>query len=230
MNDDVPRRPSQAGTTGGSDLEQHVREVDQAAPGVAPIVDAAVRDPAGETASDVLKDVQDPLDVVMDQRAAMARAVELRDDESLSADERERWAGVVERLAEARHVAKTALAERRRDNPREGAWIDAEVGAQSLARSDDRDPEDRQARGAPAAAGDSSGRDEPAAWQASAGRVGPETGIETTASSPRTTDQLTSGPGLAGGTGGAGSQNLPADTGGRPSTPPLAPDEDVGHR
>src|SRR3954470_10641235 len=207
MNDDAPTRPSEARATGQGDLEQHVREVDEAAPGVAPIVDAAVRDPAGEAASDVLQDVGDPLDVVMDQRAAMARAVELRDDESRSADERTRGAGVVERLAEARHVAKMALAERRRDNPKEGAWIDAEVGAQSLARRDDADPADLRARGAPAAAGDSSGRDEPAAWQGSADRVGPETGLETTSSSPRTTDELTSGPGLAGGTGGAGSQN-----------------------
>jgi hypothetical protein len=215
-------------------LEERVGEIDGVAPGVAPIVDAAIRNPEAAPTG-VLDGVDDPLTVIMDQRAAMARAIELRDDESLDPTERERWAAVVARLAEARHEAKEALAERRRNDPSEDTWMDAEFQSQVLARRDDDDASDLEARGAPQAPGDHSGRGEPAAWQDPNVRVGPETGIGTAPSSPRQTDQLTSGPGLAGGTGGAGSQNLPADTGARPSMPPLTPDEDVeppdvGHR
>ncbi len=216
------------------DRETRVREVESAAPGVASIVEAAVRRPDSRGPDDVLMDVEDPMDVVSDQRAAMARAVELRDDEGLSPDERATWAAVVERLADARHAAKTMLAERRRENPDEDTWMDAAFQSEVLARRDDRDPDDLSARGAPAAPG-RSGRGEPAPWQDAHDRVGPETGPGTTASGPRTTDQLTSGTGRAGGTGGAGSQNPPAETGIEPTTPPLTPDEDVeppdvGHR
>jgi hypothetical protein len=210
-----------------ADRDTRVREVESAAPGVASIVEAAIRDPDAALRGDVLEGVDDPMDVVMDQRAAMARAVELRDDESLSPDERATWAGVVERLANARHVAKNALAERRRENPDEDTWMDAEFQSEVLARQDDDDPADLAARGAPAAPGQHSGRGEPAAWQDAHDRVGPEAGVGTTPSGPRATDQLTSGTGRAGGTGGAGSQNLPAETGTEPTTPPLAPEEDV---
>lgn len=109
--------------------------------------------------------------------------------------------------------------------------MDAEFQSEVLSRARDGDPGDLEAHGARPAAGDHSGRGEPAAWQPAHDRVGPET----TPSGAETTDQLTSGPGLAGGTGGQGSQNYPADTGARPTTPSLTPDEDVeppdiGHR
>lgn len=226
-NDATNGGPSGGKGAPGDDFEDRVREVESAAPGVAPIVEAAIHTPGTAPTGTVLGQVDDPLDVVTDQRAAMARAVELRDDEHLPAEERSHWADVVERLAVARHEAKNALAERRRENLDEETWMDTGFQSQMLAREDDQDPEDRVARGAPSAPGEHSGRDEPAPWQDAAQRVGPETGAGTTPSSPRDTDQLTSGPGMAGGTGGAGSQNLPADTGVRPSTPPLAPDEDV---
>ncbi|HEU4573006.1 MAG TPA: hypothetical protein VFR93_09990 [Candidatus Limnocylindrales bacterium] len=229
-----PAAPEQATTRAtepNGNLAARLDEVTQAAPGVAPIVEAAVQSGAGTAAGSILDADVDPIEVVTDQRAAMVRAIELRDDPSLPAEERERWAVAVERLAVARHEAKRALAERRRDDPTEASWVDAhsvaELAAQDAARADDRDPDGLDARGAPPAPGEDSGRGEPAAGQAAADRVGPETGAGTTASDPRLTDQLTSGPGLAGGTGGAGSQNYPADTGVRPETPPLAPDEDV---
>jgi hypothetical protein len=232
--EDQPTTPRASDTGGGANLAERVEEIEAVAPGVAPIVDAAIRNPGAEPAA-VLDGIEDPLVVVMEQRAAMARAIELREDESLDPSERERWAAVVVRLAAARHEAKEALAERRRNDPSEETWMDAEFQAQVLSRDDDHDASDVEARGAPAAPGDHSGRDEPAAWQEPNERIGPETGLGTAPSSPRRTDQLTSGPGLAGGTGGAGSQNLPADTGARPSMPPLSPDEDVeppdvGHR
>jgi hypothetical protein len=211
------------GRPDGTSSAERVREIEAAAPGVATIVEAAVRG-GGEGS---IVGSADPLEVVTDQRAAMIRALDLRDDPSLSTAERARWATVVERLAEARHEAKSLLAEQRRADPRMEASSSAEFQAQMLAREDDRDPADLDARGAPPARGDHSGPDEPAPWQDAHGRVGPETGAETTPSSPQATDQLTSGPGLAGGTGGAGSENYTADTGARATTPPLAPDGDV---
>ncbi len=217
---------AEGGAADAGRLEERVREVAEAAPGVAPIVEAAVLDTGTDPAID-------PLAVVADQRAAMARAIELRDDPSLPPEERQRWADAVERLAAARHDAKDALAERRRHDPTLETWTEAEARAREQARQDDADPDDRSARDA-TGTGMDSGRDEPAAWQPPAARVGPETGLDTTPSGPRTTDQLTSGPGLAGGTGGAGTQNLPADTGADPSTPLVprkdAEPPDVGNR
>jgi hypothetical protein len=214
-------------------LDARLREIESAAPAVAPIVEAAVRNPDDAPRDGVLNAANDPLDVVLDQREAMARAVEMRDDPSLSEEERAGWGAAVEQLARARHEAKEALADRRRENPDEETW--SEVQAESIARARDGDPDDRFARGAPAAPGDDSGRDEPSAWQRAHDRVGSETGAETTPSDVEVTDQLTSGPGLAGGTGGAGTENYPADTGADPSMGPLAPNEDVeppdiGHR
>jgi hypothetical protein len=219
--------------TDGS-LESRLDEVERAAPGVAPIVAAAVRDGA-PAAEDALVGVDDPMDVVIDQREAMARAVELRDDESLPADERARWSAAVEQLALARRQAKDALADRRRADPSEQSWMDAAFQAEVAAETADHDPANLEARGAPSAPGQHSGREEPAPWQPAHDRVGPESGPATTPSNPENTDQLTSGPGLAGGTGGQGSQNYPSDTGARTTTPDLVPDEDleppdIGHR
>jgi hypothetical protein len=217
-----------AATDGGGvagDLDERLGEIEQVAPAVAPIVEAAIRRPDAD--GDVLAGVDgDLVDVVMDQRAAMVRAVELRDDPSLSEDERRRWATVVERLAEARHEAKRELADRRREDPTEEGWIDA-VHDREAARAADHDPNDLAAHGAPDAPGEHSGRGEPAPWQDASDRTAPEAGAATAGMGPRETDQLTSGPGLAGGTGGAGSQNYPADTGARRETPPLVPNEDV---
>jgi hypothetical protein len=229
---DPAPREERLPTPAATSMESRAREVEAAAPGVAPIVEAALD---GRPDPSTAATIDDPMDVVADQRAAMVRALELRDDPSLDAVERSRWATVVERLAEARHEAKMLLAEQRRADPRMQTWMYAEFQAQMLARDDDADPADLEARGAPAAPGDHSGRGEPAAWQPAADGVGPETGAETTPSNGHLTDQLTSGPGLAGGTGGAGSENYPADTGARPTTPPLTPDgdmqpPDVGHR
>lgn len=216
-----------AGGTGRGELEDRLHEIESVAPAVAPIVEAAVRDP-GAPAGPLLDSVDDPLDVVIDQRAAMARAIELRDDPSIPPEERAGWTAAVERLAQVRRDAKDALAERRRDDAAEDAWIDAGfAAARDAARADDRDPDDRFARNAPPAPGEDSGRGEPAAWQRSFDRVGPETGPRTTPSGVDTTDQLTRGPGLAGGTGGAGTENYPADTGAHPSMPPLNADEDA---
>lgn len=225
-----PARRDDRGTA--ASMQSRARDLEAAAPGVAPIVEAAL---GGRGDASPVATIADPMDVVADQRAAMVRALELRDDASLDGAERSRWARVVERLAEARHEAKTLLAEQRRADPSMQTWMYAEFQAQMLAREDDADPADLDARGAAPAPGDHSGRREPAAWQAADDRVGPETGAQTTPSNGHDTDQLTSGPGLAGGTGGAGSQNYPADTGARPTTPPLSPEEDaappdIGHR
>jgi hypothetical protein len=224
-------RPDRDRPLEGTAIAERAREIEAAAPGVATIVEAAVRGRPDRTALGSA----DPLEVVTDQRAAMVRAIELRDDPNVPEVERARWARVVERLAEARHEAKSMLAERRRDDPDEKTWMYAEFQSQMLAREADDDALDLTARGAPSAPGEHSGRGEPAAWQDAHDRTGPETGPATTPSGPATTDQLTSGPGLAGGTGGAGSENYPADTGGRRTTPPLVPAEDVeppdvGHR
>jgi hypothetical protein len=231
--DELNGHGPQAGATTGT-LQSRLDEVERAAPRVAPIVDAAVRG-GGAARADVLGAIDDPMDVVIDQREAMARAIELRDDESLPADERIRWAAAVEQLALARRQAKDALAGRRRDDPTEQSWMDAEFQAEMLAEIHDDDPEDLEARGAPEAPGEHSGRGEPAPWQPAHDRVGPEAEPATTPSSAEKTDQLTSGTGLAGGTGGQGSENYPADTGARPTTPDLVPEgdaepPDIGHR
>ena len=140
------RTPPKGDATSG--LEARLEEIERAAPGVAPIVESAVHDP-GSSANDVGGRMEDPMKVVLDQREAMARAIELRDDESLPADERARWANAVEHLALARREAKTELAERRLEDPTEETWMDAGFQSEMEARARDRDPGDLDARGAP---------------------------------------------------------------------------------
>ncbi len=170
--------------------------------------------------------VGNPMDVVLDQRDAMARSVELRDDPERSEAERRVWAIVVERLAVARRRAKRVLADRRRQDPSEETWMDAQFQAAVLERRAGTaaiDPRAANAAANGAASGDvatPAGR--PAPWQPAHDRVGSETGPGTTPMGPAETEQLVSGPGLAGGTGGTGATNIPADTGVRPETPPLA--------
>jgi hypothetical protein len=204
----------------------------------------------------------DPREVVLDQRDAMARAVELRDDASASEGVRDVWAVVVERLGLLRREAKAAILERRRDDETDESWRDAQIQAEVLRRQSEAElrdaaaehgdaetgTSDRDAGPTPAPAASSrpdapvSPREaaeraagEPAPWQPEHARVGSESGPATTPSSTSTTEQLVRGPGMAGGTGGAGSQNAPADTGLRTGAPLSSGDReeappDVGHR
>jgi hypothetical protein len=208
----------------------------------------------------------DPREVVLDQRDAMALAVQLRDDATRSEGVRGVWAVVVERLALARREAKAAILERRREDDSDESWRDARLQAEMTRRQSesemrgaalehadsesnknttfgpagmgapDREP---AAAASPApvasahpdavvspreAAERSAG--EPARWQPEHDQVGPETGPATTPSSTKTTEQLVRGTGIAGGTGGAGSQNVPADTGARSGSPMWQGDEE----
>lgn len=223
-------------------LETQARAVARAAPGVGAIPRAVLeqvvaerearrRGRREETPLDLpAGPPTEPFDVVVDQREAMVRAIELRDDLSLSPELRMAWSEVVDRLARLRHEAKAELAERRRRDPDEPAWGHPDLQARLVAERTDG-ALGRDLEGADESL--ASGGGQPAPWQPEAERVGPETGPETTPSGPRTTDQLTSGPGMAGGTGGAGSQNFPAETGAE--SPPLSPRKDplppdVGHR
>jgi hypothetical protein len=168
--------------------------------------------------------VTDPVDVVLDQREAMAQAIELREDNTLTPALREVWAVVVDRLALARREAKDAIAERRRADPAADLMV-AELHAEEVARTRDGDPDDKSVRGGHEdAPGAGSGRDEPAPWQPEQPTGPSQEGAGTTPSSARTTNQLVSGPGMAGGTGGP--INFPADTGLKSSAPPLSPERD----
>jgi hypothetical protein len=184
----------------------------------------------------------EPQDIVVHQREAMVRAVALRDDPDQPEVVRELWAEVVKRLADARHAAKEELARTRREDPSLPGWMELEALSRDEARSHDRE---RQKDGTAAGGGPDvlesegelgragvkferddiqSGADEPAPWQPEHATVGPESGPRTTPMNVAVTDQLTSGPGMAGGTGGAGSQNLPVDTGAE--MPDLHPSKD----
>lgn len=195
-------------------LEDQAREIQRASGGLREVFDAVVqeieahragrRSGASASAGPDLPErlTADPQDVVRHQREAMVRAVALRDDPEQPEAARLLWAAVVERLAEARHEAKSELARIRREDPTQPGWMELEALSRDEAR--DRDRERRRD-----AAGQQSDRDEPAAWQPAHGRSGPE---------PAPTDEereaeLRAGPGYAGGTGGAGSVNLPADSG-----------------
>jgi len=175
----------------------------------------------------------DPIEVVLDQREAMVRAIELREDDELTPALREVWAVVVDRLALARREAKETIAERRRADPAEDLMV-AELRAEEIARTNDGDPDDRLVRGGHEdAPGAGSGRDEPAPWQPEHPTIPSQDGVGPTPSSARTTDQLVSGPGMAGGTGDP--INFPADTRVKPSTRPLSPEgdeepPDIAHR
>lgn len=244
-------------------LEQQVRDIQQASGGLRELFDAIIDEidaertersggARNESATVALPGTLagEPQDIVVHQREAMVRAVALRDDPDQPEAARLLWTEVVERLADARHEAKTELARIRKEDPTEPGWIELEAMSRDEARAHDRE---REAGVAAASGGDvldsegelgranvkferddvRSGADEPAPWQPSNERVGPEAGPATTPSNAATTDQLTSGPGMAGGTGGAGSENLPADTGAK--SPDLHPSDDeappdVAHR
>ena len=228
-------------------LEDQVREIQSASGGLHQVFDAVVeeiqahRAGRGSGASDSggpdlpERLTADPQDVVRHQREAMVRAVALRDDPDQPEAARLLWAAVVERLAAARHEAKSELARIRREDPTQPGWMELEALSRDEAR--DRDRERRQAALEAGQRSDrddegelggvdvqyerddaESGRDEPAPSQPAHGRSGPE---------PAPTDEereaeLRAGPGYAGGTGGAGSVNLPADSG--------LPDGEAGQR
>ena len=97
---------------------------------------------------------RDPLDVVLDQRDAMARAVQLRDDPDRSDGERAVWSIVVERLAELRRSAKEELADRRRRDPSEETRTEAELQRSVLARREATAERDAAVAGTPAAGDD----------------------------------------------------------------------------
>ncbi|HYM84013.1 MAG TPA: hypothetical protein VEY67_07675 [Candidatus Dormibacteraeota bacterium] len=168
----------------------------------------------------------EPQDVIVDQREAMARAVVYRDDASRPEPERQVWGAVVERLARARRTAKDAMAERRRADPTLETF-DELIAAQEAAEQADDAFADVAVRDDPGETpGSDSGRNEPAAWQDGPAYPGDREQRAQPADA-ETTEPLVEGTGMAGGTGGAGSQNLPADTGLAPGSPSL-PREDLG--
>lgn len=130
-------------------LERDAREVSSDSGGLAPLFEALVGEAAierrGRAAGgepDISLELPDridgdPLDVVFDQRDAMVRAIDLRDDTDRSDGERIVWSVVVERLATMRHGAKEELADRRRHDPDEETQMDVSFQRAALARQEE---------------------------------------------------------------------------------------------
>jgi len=138
-----------------------------------------------------------PEAVIVDQREAMLRAWELREDTSLSVQVRAIWGGIVDRLADLRREAKAEVGRQRLDGSAASEdEYELERMAQETARRLDHD------RGAQAEQG-GTGATETAAEPEAGPLPGPR---------PEASTESDLGPsrGLAGGTGSLGTANLPA--------------------
>jgi hypothetical protein len=118
-------------------IRSGIATITEAAPDLAPLIDTAVSEaigtssPRAEAAASSLT-TGHPDAIVVQQRDAMALAVDFRDDPGRPPQERAVWAHVVENLAAARREAKETLGRKRRRDPRR-SLVDDAVGAKDRA-------------------------------------------------------------------------------------------------
>jgi hypothetical protein len=132
MDEHQAHRAQAAGSIGSDSdgIRSGVATIAEAAPDLAPLIDTAVSEAVGapsaraEAAASSLT-TGHPDAIVVQQRDAMALAVDFRDDPRRPPQERAVWAHVVENLAVARRQAKETLGRKRRRDPGRSVVDDA---------------------------------------------------------------------------------------------------------